>query len=49
MKTYNIQYRNNQELFIKTVGANSLEEAKQKVVDTEGIKPHRVLKDEAIL
>ena len=49
MRIYNIQYRKEGKLLIKPVGATDLEEAKQKVIDSEGIKPNHILRDEALL
>jgi hypothetical protein len=47
MITHVIQWREGGELLNKTIGAETLEEAKQQLIKQEGIKPSQILKEGA--
>ncbi len=49
MRIYNVQFRQDGWLTLSQVKASDLDEAKQKVIAKEGLRPSQVLEDEAIL
>jgi len=49
MKIYNIQYRENDSLYIQQVKASSLQEAKNIVQFKNSLRANQILPDEAIL
>ena len=47
MTTHCVQWREKGVLLNKTIGAETLEEAKQQLIKQEGIKPSQILKEGA--